>query len=323
MSTFVAKQIERFGARYATYRGDWERAERLEIVPEFPLYVMLEQTFKCNLRCPTCILGDTKQAKTWAAPYMKRPLYDRIIAECGAEGLPSIAMHSTDEPLLVKDIVSRVEAARDAGIMDIILSTNGHLLTRQKIADLICAGLTHLLFSIDAATEATYAKVRPGGGTLADVIRIIETVNELRGNSPVPRTRASFVVSSLNQHERRLFQEAFESLVDYIDFQTFAGFEENVSFAPIGAAFNDPKNFQCNSPFQRVVIRGNGDVLPCCSSYGYQLPLGNLKNGTIREIWTSHRAKQLREDFRANRYGEACTKCIEATGRLGPSVSAS
>jgi MoaA/NifB/PqqE/SkfB family radical SAM enzyme len=88
--------------------------------------------------------------------------------------------------------------------MDIIVSTNGMLLTERKAAELINAGVTHILFSIDAATSETYELVRCGG-VFEIVLRAIDTVNRIRSDRLIPVTRASFVKSRLNYHEADLF----------------------------------------------------------------------------------------------------------------------
>ena len=48
---------ELYGKRYALYRKQYQQASKLEYIPEFPLYMMLEQTYRCNLRCVSCVHG--------------------------------------------------------------------------------------------------------------------------------------------------------------------------------------------------------------------------------------------------------------------------
>ena len=59
-------------------------------------------------------------------------LYERIILEGEEHGLPSVSTHNNDEPLLVKDIAKRIKFARDHGVMDVIMTTNGLLLIMIK-----------------------------------------------------------------------------------------------------------------------------------------------------------------------------------------------
>jgi cyclic pyranopterin phosphate synthase len=56
-----------------------------------------------------------------------------------------------------------VAEAREAGILDISLITNGSLLTPARAKALMEAGLTRLMVSVDAAPPKTKARGRPGG----------------------------------------------------------------------------------------------------------------------------------------------------------------
>ncbi len=56
----------------------------------------------------------------------------------------------------------------------------------------------------------------------------------------------------------------------------------------------------CYVAWYSVVVRGNGEVFPCCflaSRPGYP-PLGNVKEQPLREIWTGPKYAQLRTELR-------------------------
>lgn len=61
----------------------------------------------------------------------------------------------------------------------------------------------------------------------------------------------------------------------------------------------------CNSPYQQVFIRGNGDVEMC---QGYIL--GNIKKESLKNIWTNEKARHFRYIFKKN-IGTmpACFRC--------------
>ena len=53
-----------------------------------------------------------------------------------------------------------IKIAKDSGVIDIRILTNGSLMTEEIGKKLLLSGLTFLSFSIDAATSETYYKVR-------------------------------------------------------------------------------------------------------------------------------------------------------------------
>ena len=68
---------------------------------------------------------------------------------------------------------------------------------------------------------------------------------------------------------------------------------------------------ECYLPYQRMFLRNNGDVLPCYSVYGCEIPVGNIYENSIYEIWNSNKMKQLRQEVNGPAEVEplACKKC--------------
>ena len=236
------------------------------------------------------------------------------IVEEGAENVcPSIAFHVNDEPLLVKDLADRVAYANQLGFMDIFVTTNGQLLTKDKAIDLIEAGVTRFLFSIDAASPETYKLTRPGG----NFELVMDNLNFLldyrkANNLIIPSVRVSFVLSRLNYHERQMFIDKFSNHVDYVEIQGFSAYyDTNLDLIPLGASH--VQDFTCNEPWRKAIIRPNGDVLPCCSFYGYEIVVGNILESTIKEIFNNEEYKRIRYETKNATYTQpACRACVDS-----------
>ena len=83
----------------------------------------------------------------------------------------------------------------------------------------------------------------------------------------------------------------FYNLVDGVEFQTFSTYyDKNKDIIPSNSVNID--NFICTDPWNKTIIRQNGDVLPCCSFYGYEIPMGNIKTDTIFNIYNSKKFKK-------------------------------
>jgi molybdenum cofactor biosynthesis enzyme MoaA len=75
-------------------------------------------------------------------------MYRQVIDEGRKHGLYSIALNgSTSEPLLNKELADMIVYAKKAGIVDIAITTNAHLLNEQISRKLIDSGLTRIMFS--------------------------------------------------------------------------------------------------------------------------------------------------------------------------------
>ena len=306
---------KKFGQRYIDYRKQYLNLFKKEYELDFPLYIMLEQTYQCNLRCPSCIHGYLKDKNKFnvnkEVSVMTMQLYKKIIDEAAEYKCPSLAMMGYDEPLLVKNLPERINYAREKGFMDIIMTTNGNLFDENKIKQIVDAGITRILFSVDAATSETYKITRPGKGSFTNVIRNMRLLKEYKekNNLVIPYTRASMVVTKNNENEYVKFREKFIDLVDGIEFQTFSTYyNKNTNIIPTNA--EKIVDFSCSEPWARTIIRQNGDVLPCCTFYGYELPMGSIKKETIYNIYNSKEFKKIKQEVKSKEYSKLpCIEC--------------
>ncbi len=306
--------------RYTDYRNKYfnqfKHAEDLN----FPLYIMLEQTYKCNLSCPSCIHGyDETKAKydvKDSPSVMEMELFKKIVDEASKFKCPSLAVMVNDEPLLVKNIGERIKYAKDKGFMDIIMTTNGNLLTEKKIKEVVEAGITRILFSVDAASQETYKITRPGKGSFEKVINNMKLLRDykIKQKLIIPYTRASMVISKNNQHEINKFINYFSDLVDGVEFQTISTYYNLMNdLIPEGRDVKKVTDFSCSEPWQKIIIRQNGDVLPCCSYYGYQLKMGNVKETSIYDVYNSAKFKKIKNEVKLKEYSNIpCTECSKS-----------
>ena len=77
------------GSRWDKYRADFAAAREFRDEFDFPLYIMLEQTYQCNLACPTCVQGHKDyRGKYHFDGVMPWDLYERIVLEGEEHNLP-------------------------------------------------------------------------------------------------------------------------------------------------------------------------------------------------------------------------------------------
>ncbi|MBU3934644.1 radical SAM protein [Patescibacteria group bacterium] len=306
------------GADYIAYRKRWHDAQQFKIRPSFPIHLDIEVAYRCNLRCIMCPHGD---------PNFKHPSYKdekldvemikKILKEGAQQGLSSVRFNVFNEPLLEESLADLIRYAKDLGIIDIFISTNGMLLSEQKSYELIQAGLTHLLISLDAATPKTYSIIRRGGN-YEKVINNIENFLKIRAklDSRLPLLRLSFTKMKLNVHEVKQFIETWVNKVDYI---TIAGYLDNLNNSEINKELaigkgnlKERKKFNCWQPWTRCTIFANGDVFPCCLNFGRDTPVGNIYKNKLSDIWQSDTVKYIQDINKAGEYFKypTCLKCI-------------
>ncbi|HUV16230.1 MAG TPA: radical SAM protein [Pelolinea sp.] len=297
------------------YRDQYDKASRLELETNYPLQLDFELNASCNLRCPMCPLSAETNVGKGKETWFKFDDFKRILDQGVQHGLKAIKLNYINEPLIRKDIPRFISYAREAGIVDIYLSTNGLLLTDEFIKDLIEAGLTRIQVSIDACTADIYDKVRPGGN-FSKVVENVEHLARIRDElgSITPLIRVNFVRTERNEHELKCFIDFWIDKVDMIGIQEMI--KPPVSSTEIKSKTTHDKRkegFRCSFPFKQIVINNEGDILPCCTFYGEQLKMGNIRDDTIIDVWNSKKMKTLRKLHKDGKYyeNEVCRKCVE------------
>ena len=116
-----------------------------------PKVVFIEVTNRCNLLCETC-------PRTY---FQREPLKSLSISEfIGiAEQFPQMQralLHGIGEPLLNKDLPEIIKYLKGMDV-EVIINSNGTLLTPQWQVKIIESGLDQYRCSIDGARDETYA----------------------------------------------------------------------------------------------------------------------------------------------------------------------
>ena len=307
---------------WTSYRKAWEEYCMMKKEERFPPHLEIELNYSCNLRCPMCTwsIENTIEKKEDWFPFED---YKKILKEAVASGTKSIRLTYINEPLIRTDIDQFIKYAADIGVIDIIITTNGTLMSKEVSKKLIEAGLTKINVSLDAVSEETYKKIRVGGN-FEVTIRNIHDFLELRRNMnrKIPKIGLTFVRTKINDHEYNAFIEYWRGKVDHIGIQNAQSpFEDGKFYDPskkdlilLQTNTKIPDNFHCPEPFKRMTLRGNGDVLGCCSFYAIDLVVGNWKKNSITEIWNGEKMLELREIHKRGEYykNKACKNCIES-----------
>ncbi|MDR1084696.1 MAG: radical SAM protein [Deltaproteobacteria bacterium] len=296
------------GPEFAEYRRKWELARTFKIKLPYPLHVDYELLKACNLRCPMCLSGQSPQAKESLDPEKVKSL----IKEGARMGQCSMGFGGLWEPLLSPHIAELVAVGREQGLMDAMFNTNGQLLTAGLSRDLIEAGLTRLMISVDAASESTYRQMRPGGnfGLLEDnILQFLSVRQKLKKKLPV--LRLSFCLTEYNFGELKTFLDTWSDKVDFFSLQEYGRFSPDLpALFPKGNLGSGPGG-RCAQPQKRLLIRHNGRVLPCCDLSGLDLTVGNIKTQEIKEIWSGPEVETIRTSLAGLKaqWPESCLKC--------------
>ncbi|MDI1355456.1 MAG: radical SAM/SPASM domain-containing protein [bacterium] len=292
-----------------------------------PVFVSVEPTTSCNLRCPQCPSG--LREFTRPTGMLSSGLFEKIILQLKHE-LHSLTFYFQGEPYLHPEFLNMVKFANRHRIYT-STSTNAHYLSEENAKQTVLSKLDKLIISVDGLTQEVYEQYRVGG-TLAKVIEGTKEVLKQRQllNSRTPHVIWQFVVFKPNQSQIEGIKKLGKELgVDEVKIKTaqIYDFETSDELIPDREEFsryrkNEAGGYelinklqnQCWRMWQGCVITWDGKIVPCCFDKDAHHQLGSLETNPFKEIWFSERYNNFRKSVLTGRKNiEICKNCSEGT----------
>jgi MoaA/NifB/PqqE/SkfB family radical SAM enzyme len=135
-----------------------------------PLVAELFLTDNCNLTCVSCACW-----RTTTRDELTTAEWCAVIDQLAALGFVKVNV-TGGEALIRRDAATIIAHARDRGIGDLHLNTNGIVLDEHRLADVLQAGIRSFNVSVDGPTAALHDRVRGRDGAFdltVDAIRRI------------------------------------------------------------------------------------------------------------------------------------------------------
>ena len=302
---------------YSNYRNEFGLASKFKKIQKFPIHLDIEIDNFCNFACSFCPIGQPENKYHEQYKTLTRIDNDKIynlLDECKIIGVKSVQFNLVNEPLANKNIFDYIKYANKIGIIDTTIVSNAYLLNEKNSLKILESGLKKIQFSLDAFSEETYKErklknLKPANykKTITNILNFLEIKKKKKLNFPI--VRVSFIQMEQNKHERIEFENFWKNKVDAIHFQKLIDFMNE-----------DPNkirkiDYKCNMPMFRMSVKANGDVKPCCTTYGEDINLGNIYSDSLSEIWNSDFMKnfqQLHIKGTANK-NKACLECLNNT----------
>lgn len=291
------------------YKSDLSRADRTQEALAFPAVLLIDNCNACNLRCSMCDHSNMKKYRK--VQIMDMGLYRRLIDEIAVEN-PEARIWEIffGEPFLCRDMPARIAYAKEKGLRDVVLNSNGVLMSEKRAKAVIEAGLDALYVGIDAATGATYDRIRVGGD-FDRAVRNVLTYRDLldRYGNGRQELFVQFVVSEVNEHEAADFERCWKARGVHVKIRP------KVSWAGLVDAGNLQDNRlverrPCYWLMRTINICADGRVALCSVDVHCRVDCGDLTHATIKEVWQAQ-LRQYRTMHREHRFEELPRMCRE------------
>jgi MoaA/NifB/PqqE/SkfB family radical SAM enzyme len=263
-----------------------------------PEIVQIESTNICNAKCVFCPRDDMARKQG----VMDMELFKKVVDECVELGIEHVRMHNYGEPFVDRQLVDKVRYAKQKGVPQVGMISNGSLITETAARGMIDAGLDAINISVDASGKDVFETTRVGL-KYDKVIGNIERLVRLRAEAG--KTRPKLILSFVrqdNSEDERAFIEHWRRIADKIhvtDLHNWAGTLNQQSQV----------NYPCYRPWLTFTALWDGRVSLCCADFDGHTILGDLRTHSIQEIWNSDAYRAVRRQHLESGGPDICRSC--------------
>ncbi len=293
--------------------------ENNKYILPFPFVVRIEPAASCNFKCIHCPTGldmsPTGIMTLETFNKIEQELQDIIITR--GKLFRVIVLYHGGEPLLNKHFFEMVRRTKPLASM-VKTVTNGSRLTDEVIDEIIRSGLEQIEISLDgtSAQENDHIRLNPVGASFttisASVKKLIHRKNELNSATPLIFISNTQIPETIEQVQDQpkppqfmldVFQDVAQGITAYKSAWALVwpGLPIQVS--------GQPDENMCDHVINRITIRSNGDVVPCCYDLVNKMPMGNVHSERLVDIWNNKQYQNLRKDIAEYDPPELCIGC--------------
>ena len=275
------------------------KKQKLKSLADFPQSFSIETVNICNAKCWFCPQPEHIRKKG----YMHFDTFKKIIDEIHLhrKKVKSIALFMDGDPTLHKELIKFLLYAKEKKIKNIYLSSNMEFFSEKLIDDIfkynLQGTLQFVIASLDGLTQTTSQANRIGVDTDKAYKNTQLLIRKRKENFSIyPWVFPRMLINETNKHEEEDFFHFWKRKADKV---------LRTSMHNWGGQIDDSKIYQskeifsskCFFPFSQAFIQIDGSVRICCLEIKRKNIFGDLKNATIKEVWSNFEFKELRNNF--------------------------
>jgi len=283
----------------------------------FPPQVVVETTAYCNFRCRHCHHDKLEREKGT----MSTDLWTKIVSEV-AERKPDAELWPTfyGEALILGERLYRwIRQAREAGLTNLVLNSNGSFCRGRYIDDILMCGLRRFLLSLDGFTQETFERIRYTRDRNGKYEPVYTGVRELLRRKheldavgiQTPTIICQFSMMDDNEHEAEPFREY------WLRHGAHVKLREKLTWTGYVSASNLTRDYAhrvaCPWGNNTCAIHWNGDVVACAVDNEGSFIAGNVREQSIYDIWNGP-LREFREKHRRHIWDDLpalCQGCLD------------
>lgn len=304
-------------------RADFQNRRLLQdVIPlSTPYVVVADPASACNFSCRFCPNGD--QAKISDSRrfqgVMPWRVFTKIIDDLHEFDHPIkvLRLYKDGEPFLNKKLPDMIAYAKKSGrVGKVDTTTNGSLLTPERMAAVLEAGLDQIAISIYGLNREQY---KTFSGVDCDFDTLATNIKWLYANKGNCEVIIKSVVDLLTEPQQREFFDLFGNHCDRITLENFAELWPEFDVAGHTGSKIEHGMYDVRTPavevcpyiFYMAVISADGQASVCVPDWNRKLVVGDVRTQSLKDIWNSDALNALRRQHLEGRSKEnpICAAC--------------
>jgi radical SAM protein with 4Fe4S-binding SPASM domain len=282
-----------------------------------PFELHLELTNLCNANCVFC----PYQFQSRDVEFMPEEVFMKAVDDFVAGGGGSVGLTPiVGDALIHPDFVARVRHLRAQPKIDRIwVTTNAILLDKHGIEEVLSSGLTSITISTSGFDEPSYRRIYRSSA----YGRHLRNVTELVERNSARREPLTLTIGLRTDRKR-------EEVMNDPDFQPILAHRPDLDFTwsftsaggritrealPPGMRLRvvSGRREACVQLYNGPIVLPDGTVMACSCVAAMDavadLGVGNVRERSLLEIWTSPEVERLRASFQDGSLNPTCAQC--------------
>lgn len=236
-----------------------------------PSWIEISLSDFCTRNCVFCPKGDSLVAPNQKL-FMPKTLAEKIASDISdMEFDGGVTLAGYGEPLSSPHVMDSIKIF--SSVTDVEIVTNGDLLTKDKVKQIIENGISFIIVSVYGGSE--------------QFVKLQKMFVDVPESKYVLRKR-------------------------WYDFEEDYGLKLTNRAGTVNAGNQEEVNVgaRCFYPCYSMIIDWNGDVMLCPQDWNRHLKFGNLNFESLHDIWVSKKYWKFRKNlFEGKRIMSPCSEC--------------
>lgn len=297
-----------------------------------PMILFVDPASACNFECTFCPTGHRDLIKDTGrfVGRMKFEVFQKVIDDLDDFDKPIkvLRMYKDGEPFLNKELAKMVAYAKKSPMVEYIdTTTNGSLMTPQRMGPVLEAGLDKINISVDGMTKEQYKKFTNFDFDFDAFVKNVQWLYDNKGDCEVVIKIPKELITVEQQQE---FYDLFGDYCDRIALENFApcwpefDVEKYTGIEITEGIYNQPisNTETCPYIFYGMSVNADGLVSSCFLDWERRLIVGDTRTEKLINIWNSERFHQLRIQHLEGKRCEndVCNNCGQLTHCLPDNI---